>query len=376
MHNTWKHVDGNASLSTRDAIVITMILRQNGATTNLLRIAAPSCDSVSITWCNYILLSVKPLTSTNHVWSVSLQHFWISWPKAAHLRVAPKMTTCSGFLPNSTVKPSECIYRSRPGIKTLYLYLPGVHVEDNCLLPLRYNIRCHQPKSALKSPTLRTNRIHNPRANFSIPSPEERMNQRLDFLASDVVHPCYRRATPLQKIHWLTTTRLHTSHKSNQKISRHSVCLQNTHYVASNNESPKRKQIWRTNALTATIVYTVSQLSIAICPTMPIHTLLWQWENPAASGTLDQLRLRWNQDAGENLRGNYGSYSDLPTRGKEKGWALERDYQHDSNLSSPMSMRGSGMPCKQPPLHGASWWPYNWLNLVSNITTVYSPRWN
>ena len=37
------------SLSTRDAIAITMILRQKGATTNLLGIAAPSCDSVSIT---------------------------------------------------------------------------------------------------------------------------------------------------------------------------------------------------------------------------------------------------------------------------------------------------------------------------------------
>ena len=60
------------------------------------------------------------------------------------------MTTRSGFLPDSTVKPSECIYRSRPGIKTLYLYLPGVHVEDNCLLPLRYNIRCHQPKKRLE----------------------------------------------------------------------------------------------------------------------------------------------------------------------------------------------------------------------------------
>jgi hypothetical protein len=34
---------------------------------------------------------------------------------------------------------------------------------------------------------------------------------------------------------------------------------------------------------------------------------------------LDRLRLRWNQDAGENLRGIYGSHSDLSTRGKEKG---------------------------------------------------------
>jgi len=55
------------SLSTRDAIAITMILRQKGATTNLLGIATPSCDSVSITRCNYILLSVKPLTSTIRV---------------------------------------------------------------------------------------------------------------------------------------------------------------------------------------------------------------------------------------------------------------------------------------------------------------------
>jgi len=55
------------SLSTRDAIAITMILRQKGATTNLLGIAAPSCDSVSITRCNYIILSVKPLTSTIRV---------------------------------------------------------------------------------------------------------------------------------------------------------------------------------------------------------------------------------------------------------------------------------------------------------------------
>src|SRR5712664_769409 len=68
------------------------------------------------------------------------------------------MTACSGFLPDSTEKPSECIYHSRPGIETLYLRLPGVHVEDNRLLPLRYS---HQPKSALKSPTLRTDRIHN-----------------------------------------------------------------------------------------------------------------------------------------------------------------------------------------------------------------------
>jgi len=98
------------------------------------------------------------------------------------------MTACSGFLPDSTEKPSECIYHSRPGIETLYLRLPGVHVEDNRLLPLRYS---HQPKSALKSPTLRTDRIHNSRAYFSIPSPEEKLSQRLDFLASDVVHPCY-----------------------------------------------------------------------------------------------------------------------------------------------------------------------------------------
>src|SRR6267378_6645422 len=55
------------SLSTRDTIAITTILRQNGATTNLLGIATLSCDSVSITRCNYILLSVKPLTSTNRV---------------------------------------------------------------------------------------------------------------------------------------------------------------------------------------------------------------------------------------------------------------------------------------------------------------------
>ena|SRR5487761_12254 len=112
-------------------------------------------------------------------------------------------------------------------------------------------------------------RIHNPRAYFSIPSPGERMSQRLDFLAI-WLRPhhdnCQRHAkaitlhliatlysslqksisgltgintTPLQKIHCLATTRLHTSHKSNQKISRHSVCLQNTHNVASNNESPK-----------------------------------------------------------------------------------------------------------------------------------------
>jgi len=95
------------------------------------------------------------------------------------------MTACSGFLPDSTEKPSE---HSRPGTETLYLRLPGVHVEDNRLLPLRYS---HQPKSALKSPTLRTDRIHNSRAYFSIPSPEEKLSQRLDFLASDVVHPCY-----------------------------------------------------------------------------------------------------------------------------------------------------------------------------------------
>jgi hypothetical protein len=98
------------------------------------------------------------------------------------------MTACSGFLPDSTEKASECIYRSRPGIETLYLHLPGVHVEDNRLLPLRYS---HQPKSALKSPTLQTVRIHNSRAYFFISSPEERMSQRVDFLASDVVHPCY-----------------------------------------------------------------------------------------------------------------------------------------------------------------------------------------
>jgi len=99
------------------------------------------------------------------------------------------MTTRSGFLPDSTVKPSECIYRSRPGIKTLYLYLPGVHVEDNCLLPLRYNISLSPAQKRLEI----TNPPDQPypRANFSIPSPEERMNQRLDFLASDVVHPCY-----------------------------------------------------------------------------------------------------------------------------------------------------------------------------------------
>ena len=76
------------------------------------------------------------------------------------------------------------------------------------------------------------------------------------------------------------------------------------------------KQIRRTDTLTATIVYTVSQLSTAICPIMPIHH---SYDNLAALGTSDQLRLRWNQDAGENLRGIYGSYSNLPTRGEEKG---------------------------------------------------------
>ena len=135
------------------------------------------------------------------------------------------------------------------------------------------------------------------------------------------------------------------SHKSNQKISRRSVCLQNTHSVASNKESPKRKQIWRTNTLTATIVYTVSQLLTAIFPTMPIHhsydnEKIWlrrvHWTS----------RLRWNQDAGGNLRGIYGSYSNLPTRGKE---ALERDHQHESNMSSPLSMRDMPMQATPSP---------------------------
>ena len=57
-------------------------------------------------------------------------------------------------------------------------------------------------------------------------------------------------------------------------------------------------------------------------------------------------RLRWNQDAGGNLRGIYGSYSNLPTRGKE---ALERDHQHESNMSSPLSMRDMPMQATPSP---------------------------
>jgi len=167
-----------------------MTLRQNGSTTNLLGIATPSCGSVSITRCNYILLSVKLLTSTNRVWTLKRMSevFENLMTKSSPLSSRTNMIACSGFLPDFTEKLSECIYHSRPGIETLYLHLPGVHVEDNHLLPLRYS---HQPKSALKSPTLQTDRVHNSRAYFSIPSPPRKNESTFDFLASDVVHPCY-----------------------------------------------------------------------------------------------------------------------------------------------------------------------------------------
>ena len=111
--------------------------------------------------------------------------------KAAYFRVTSNMTACSGFLTLQTQRNlvNLCILLV-PRIKdrNATVVPSRVYVKDNRLLPLRYS---HQPKSALKSPTLRTDRIHNSRAYFSIPSPEERMSQRLDFLASDVVHPCY-----------------------------------------------------------------------------------------------------------------------------------------------------------------------------------------
>ena len=60
---------------------------------------------------------------------------------------------------------------------------------------------------------------------------------------------------------------------------------------------------------------------------------------------------------GEILEEFMGAIPIYP-RGKEKGRALERDHQRESNPSSPMSMRDSACPCKQPPLYGASWWSY------------------
>src|SRR6202030_250989 len=122
----------------------------------------------------------------------------------------------------------------------------GVHVEDYRLLPLRYNISQSPAQKRLEVTNPRDTHIHNLRAYFSISSPEERMSQRVDFLASDVVHPCYLVAssplncqrhakaitlhliatlyssllksisgttalntTPLQKIHCLATTPAH-----------------------------------------------------------------------------------------------------------------------------------------------------------------------
>jgi hypothetical protein len=88
--------------------------------------------------------------------------------RAAYFRVTSNMTACSGFL---TLQTRRNLVNLRillvPKIKDKNATIAplGVHVEDNRLLPLRYN--CHQPKSALKSPTLQTDRIHNPRAYFS-----------------------------------------------------------------------------------------------------------------------------------------------------------------------------------------------------------------
>ena len=69
---------------------------------------------------------------------------------------------------------------------------------------------------------------------------------------------------------------------------------------------------------------------------------------------------------GEILEEFMGAIPIYP-RGKEKGRALERDHQRGLNPSSPMSMRDSACPCKQPPLYGASWWSYNWLNTPKEL---------
>jgi hypothetical protein len=103
------------------------------------------------------------------------------------------MTACSDFLPGSTVKP-KCIYRSRPGIKPLYLHLPGVHVEDNRLLPLRYHISLSPAQKRLEI-TNPPDRPYPQSEGLLLYTKVHLKKEINDFLASGVGYPCYLVAT-------------------------------------------------------------------------------------------------------------------------------------------------------------------------------------
>jgi hypothetical protein len=98
----------------------------------------------------------------------------------------------------------------------------------------------------------------------------------------------------------------------------------------------------------------------------------------AASGTQDQLRLRWDQDAGENLRGIYGSCSRSThkrERKKAERWNV-RPVIISMNRICLLLCPWETLACPSPtmpmqaPLHGASWWPYDWLNTLKELAVM------
>jgi len=93
-----------------------------------------------------------------------------------------------------------------------------------------------------------------------------------------------------------------------------------------------------------------------------IESLPTNEQSRSASGTFGQLPLRWNQDAGKNLRGAYGS-------GSRSTHKRERRIESVSVHSLGEFHAHNFAHAISPPLHGASWWPCTSTCLQKRRTT-------
>ncbi|KAN0068644.1 hypothetical protein V8E54_013368 [Elaphomyces granulatus] len=94
-----------------------------------------------------------------------------------------------------------------------------------------------------------------------------------------------------------------------------------------------------------------------------IESLPTNEQSRSASGTFGQLPLRWNQDAGKNLRGAYGSGSRSTHKRERRIESVSVPHSlgefHAHNFAHAIN----------PPLHGASWWPCTSTYLQKRRTT-------
>ncbi|KAN0079480.1 hypothetical protein V8E54_004694 [Elaphomyces granulatus] len=94
-----------------------------------------------------------------------------------------------------------------------------------------------------------------------------------------------------------------------------------------------------------------------------IESLPTNEQSRSASGTFGQLPLRWNQDAGKNLRGAYGSGSRSTHKRERRIESVSVPHSlgefHAHNFAHAIN----------PPLHGASWWPCTSTCLQKRRTT-------